>query len=79
MAELVIVTKNPNLEIGKVYRGLTRGPWLEPEPNQCYRVVSRSTEEAWVDCLAAHGGDREWNEMLCCIDEPWYYYQIQTD
>ena len=43
MAELVIVTKNPDLEIGKVYRGLTTGPHNEPEPNQCYRVVAHST------------------------------------
>ncbi|KKR32048.1 MAG: hypothetical protein UT65_C0010G0012 [Parcubacteria group bacterium GW2011_GWF2_39_8b] len=79
MAELVIVTKNPDLEIGKVYRGLTTGPHNEPEPNQCYRVVAHSTEEAWVNCLVAHGKERAWQEMICRINEPWYYYQIETD
>ena len=75
----VIVTKNPNLEIGKAYRGLTTGPHHEPEPDQYYRVVAYSTEDQWVNCLVAHGQDREWCEILCRINEPWYYYQIQTD
>ena len=81
MIKLVIVSKNPALEIGKIYRGLEKGPWHEPEPNQCFRVIARSTAEAWVECLVSFHGEKErsWLEMLVNINGPWFYYEIQTD
>ena len=80
MLKLVIVSKKPDLEIGKVYRGLAIGPW-GPEPNQYYKVIASSNEQGWIDCLIAFRGEkeREWLEMLVCINGPWYYYEIQTD
>ncbi len=78
--KLVIVTKR-KLEINVVYRGLQRGPWHEPEPSQCYKVIVPSTEQGWIDCLVAFHGEqeREWLEILAAINGPWNYYEIQTD
>ena len=56
MIKLVVVSKNPAFEIGKIYRGLERGPWNRPEPNQCFRGIGKSTEEAWIDCLVSFMG-----------------------
>lgn len=69
------------MEIGKVYRGLLSGPWCEPEPNQCHKVVARSSKQEWVDCCVAFSGGRlrDHFEMLTEINGPWYYYEIQTD
>jgi hypothetical protein len=80
MANDVVVNKDPNLLVGKIYRGLRRGPW-GPAPDQCFRVVKKSTEEAWIECLVSYHGEkeREWLEILVRIGEPWYYYEIQTD
>lgn len=80
MVKLVIVSKR-KLEMGKIYRGLERGPWHEPEPNQCFRVVAPSTEQGWINCLVAFHGEKErkWLEMLAAINGPWLYYEIQTD
>jgi len=81
MPKIVIVSKNPDLEINEVYRGLATGPWHEPQPNLCYKVVARSTEQGWIDCLVAFKGEREREhlQMVASINGPWYYYEIQTD
>ena len=80
MLKLVIVTKK-ELEIGKVYKGLQRGPWYRPEPNQCFRVIARDTEQGWINCLVSFHDEKErgWLEMIASIDGPWRYYEIQTD
>lgn len=76
----VICSKNPNLKIGKIYRGLDSGPWkYGPLPNQCFMVISKSTAEAWIECNVAWGGPRDHFEMLVDINGPWFYYEIQTD
>ena len=81
MPKLVVVSKKSDLEIGKVYRGLDRGPWHRSEPDQYYKVIARSNEQGWIDCLVDFHGEkeREWLEMLVCVNGPWYYYEIQTD
>lgn len=81
MLKPVIVSKKSDLKLGKIYRGLVTGPWCEPEPFQCFRVVARSTSRGWVNYLVSVNGekDREWLEMLTFINGPWYYYEIQTD
>ena len=81
MAKMVMVSKNPDLKIGKIYRGLARGPWYEPEPNQRFLVVAKSDEQGWIDCCVSYSGEgeRSWLQMLACINGPWYYYEILTD
>ena len=80
MAKLVIVTKR-ELEIGKIYKGLATGPWHEPEPDQCVKVIAQSDEQGWIDCLVEFRGEREreWLEVLVQINGPWLYYEILTD
>ncbi|HVS79417.1 MAG TPA: hypothetical protein VHF05_00385 [Candidatus Paceibacterota bacterium] len=77
----VIISSIPDLEIGKIYLGLTKGPWYQPLPGQCYKVVAHSTEQEWIECLVAfHGEDfRDHFEMLAAVEGPWFYYEIQTD
>lgn len=79
MPKLVIVTKNSDLEIGKFYRGLEKGPWNEPEPEQGFKVIGRCTAEEWIDCCVAFGGPRDHYEMIVDMNGPWHYYEIQTD
>ena len=79
MAKTVITSKNPDLVIGKVYSGM-EGPWgYGLLSHQAFRVVERSTDEAWIDCNVAWGGHRDYLEMIASVDGPWYYYEIQTD
>ena len=56
-------------------------PIAKSEPNQCFLVVAKSTEQAWIDCLVSFHGEKErsWLEMLVAINGPWYYYEIYTD
>ena len=81
MSKLVITSKNPNLKVGKIYRGLDKGPWHRSEPNQCFFIVAKSTEQAWIDCLVSFHGEKERSflEMLAVVNGPWYYYEIETD
>ncbi len=81
MFKIVIISKNPNLEIGKIYRGLAADPWTEPRPNQYQRVLAKSDAQAWIDCLASIRGEhlRDHFETLTIFGGPWYYYEIQTD
>ena len=79
MPNLVIVSTNRNLVERGVYRGLRRGPNFESAPDQCFRVVRKSTPEAWIKCLVSFGNRRDHLEMCTQIGGPWYYYEIQTD
>ena len=80
MTNHVITSKNPNLKIGEIYRGLAEGPFKYGSlPSQCFRVVGKATEQDWIDCNVSYGAPRDHTEMLVRVDEPWYYYWIQTD
>lgn len=80
MNKLIVCSKDPNLEIGKIYKGLARGPiGYGALPDQYHRVIAKATEQDWIDCNVAWGSDREWTEILAQINGPWYYYEIQTD
>ncbi len=77
---LVMLSKNPNLEIGAYYRSLGTGPYGEALlRDQPFRVVAMSTEEKYLDCLEAFGHDREQGAAACKVNGPWYYYEIHTD
>ena len=78
---MLIIASKRKLEIGSKYKGLARGPWYEPEPNQCYKVIATGTEEKWINCLVNYHGEDErgYLEMLAAIGGPWFYYEIQTD
>ena len=80
MSNDVIVTKS-TLKVFEVYRGLARGPWLEPEPNQCFMVVGVATAEDWIECCINYVGEEErsWLETLVHINGPWNYYEVRTD
>lgn len=80
MDKLVFAGKEKR-EVGKFYRGIEYGPWCEPEPEQCFKVVAVASEQDWIDCIVSFRGEEErsWAEILAKINGPWLYYEIQTD
>ena len=79
MHKLIMCSKNSDLKTGKVYHGLETGPHREPRPEQSYVVLRKATKEEYLDCMVSFGSERVWEEMICEINGPWYYYEIQTD
>ena len=79
LSKVIMTNTDPDLEIGKVYKGLRGldGRWLE---NQHYRVVAKSNATEYVNYVVSIGGDRVHLERLV-KKSGWsrYYYEIQTD
>ncbi len=80
--KLVLAAREPDLAIGSIYFPTTPDQIMmsdqhaDPVTGQAYKIVGRSNESEWIECVKRMGGNI-YEEQL---DDPdIYYYEVETD